>query len=227
MAVAVGTTANNAGNFADTITVSTTTAGSNRHLVVVVGWGFDQTVSSVTFGGTALQALGAAEIRSGVSVHMWEWNIGTNGEVPAQTADVVVTMTGAVSSRLSALAIPLTGVHQTTPSSGFDSDQNEANGGTQPTLTITSATGDLVLDGMTCNDTAVTVGADQTQLFQGGFTANACASSEPGAATVNMTWSALANFTTFVHVAANIQQAAAAGGGAVVVRGLATMGMGR
>lgn len=89
-----------------------------------------------------------------------------------------------------ACAISLSDVHQTVP---LGTAANATGYDTTPTVTVSSATGELVVDGLVImNSGTLTVGAGQTQRWNTP-TANAfiryAGSTESGAASTTMSWS--------------------------------------
>jgi hypothetical protein len=84
-----------------------------------------------------------------------------------------------------------TGVHQTTPLGTFASASAPSSAG-PATVNVSSAANELVFDTVTCEQcTSLTVGAGQTQrwnLSADNGTTRGAGSTEPGAATVTMSW---------------------------------------
>lgn len=182
-------------------TFSHTVTGSNPFIRVTVTYVTGQTVSAVSYNGTALVTAGAAS-EFGKGVHLWKWDMA-NGAVPTGAHTVSVTMTGTVACIIGAASY--TGVDQTTPVSGYTATTGFD---VTPTINVTSAVGDLVVDGV-ATPGATTVDASQTQemnvftsTYMGG------ASREAGAASVTMSWTAPNN--AWAIAAMNIK--AAAGG---------------
>ena len=132
----------------------------------------------------------------------------------AVTATVVIT-TGGTCSELGGNALSVYGVDQTTPIAGATSAEGTTS---QPSLNVAAATGDLVYDVMYAygglTDSGV-AGASQIERTNAivytyiGAQTLVLASTEPGAATVTMSWT-LTNITEWVQVACAIK--AAAGG---------------
>jgi hypothetical protein len=162
-------------------------AGANR--ILIVGIGFDPrgaTVTGVTYGGQPLTLIGGVSATSS-RVELWRIVAPLTG-----TNNVVVTGTGA--KEKIAGATSWTGVHQTTPlgTAAFATGTSIT-----PTVNVTSATGDVVVDTVMAVDTAsLTVGAGQTQRWNvalGDYMGGG--SSEPGAATTTMSWTLSGSFT--------------------------------
>ena len=224
--VVIEDASSSSGNFADTLTFSHVSQGSNRYLLCAVQWtaGTPETVSSVTFNGTALSSIDKVGGTAGFPT------VELFGLVaPASTtADVVVTMSEAVDFVLIAGCVTFSGVNQTTPTSGYLEQTGTISPDAQPSLTVTSATNDFVLNALcTDGDASGTVGSGQTsQWSAGGSSSAGHASTEAGASSVVMDYSALASFTEYAHAAINIKQATG-GGGEATPRNLMLMGVGQ
>ena len=122
-----------------TVTVSHTTSGSNRLMLVAIA--FDphgDSVTSVTYGGAALTFVGMREMPSGDHSHVELWSM----LAPAVgTADVVVAMTGTSRNGVVVGVTTFTNVDQTTPYENFSSDWGDS---TAAAVTVASQAGDLV-----------------------------------------------------------------------------------
>ena len=187
--------------------------GSARLLVV--------TASNTFYGNVAAVSFGATPMTKGVQINVnynsdsiWVLPMGTSYSLT--TADVRVTfdslgLTG-VTAHAYVSAATFIGVDQAAPTSSpvIAATQTGAS-----TLTVASAVGDLVYDVADFYSTltagpAVNIGPGQTQVaaqfgtVQFGTTAYRN-SSEPGAASVTMSWSGNAN--AVAHAAINIRQA--------------------
>jgi predicted ribosomally synthesized peptide with SipW-like signal peptide len=174
---------------ASSLTWAHTVSGSNRYLVVGVSINNENsgTVSSVTYNGQALTSLGTATNGTNARVEMWGMLAPPTG-----THNIVVTLS--TSQRFTAGAVSFTGVHQTTPLGTLVS-----NTGTSLSASVaaSSASGEVVVDVVAKknSDSTLTVGADQTQRWNevttNSTTSNnvvGAASTEPGAASVTMSW---------------------------------------
>jgi hypothetical protein len=174
-----------------------TSAGSDR--ILIVGVGVDQnqsccrTVTGVTYGGVSM-----AVVPSGISTNANR----TRSELwylvnpPTGTNNVVVTLSGSADVRAGATSY--TGVNQATP-------LGTAIGATGSSSTasvsgVSSAAGELVVDAAALESTSsyfTAPGAGQTSRYTshgtdgGGSNNNVpiAGSSEPGAASVTMSWS--------------------------------------
>jgi hypothetical protein len=170
-------------------------AGSNK--VLIVGISIDRTsnvnvISGVTYGGVALTNIGNTTSTSNVNrVSLWRLVNPASG-----TANVVVTPVDGNSVDFIAGATSYFGVHQTTPVGLFA--QVSSTGGGNPSVDVSSAIHDLVVDAVSVNGallgSSISVGANQTQRYQtntagllGGGMIGA-GSTEAGAPTVTMSW---------------------------------------
>ena len=188
MAITAGTSTSAAtasGTSASSLTWSHTVGtGSNGILIIDVSIRTNAgvTVSSVTYGGVALTYIGSAT-SSKDHAEMWYLKVPVTG-----TANVVVTLTG--SENVAAGATNFFGVDQTTSYGSLTT----GNGSGDPSLTVASATGELVIDAVSDRDVdSETVGAGQTLLLttKAGSASNDAwvgSSTEAGAASVTMSW---------------------------------------
>ena len=173
---------------------SHTCTGSNRWLQVAVGGqnGTSITTTSVTYNSVALTEL---------------WDIYFNSYIfgsmshlanPASGANTIAVTLSGGGNVTAGLASSYTDVHQTTP---VDTAATATGTQSDPTVNVSSASGDLVVDAVSITDSAINVGAGQTSraefdglsggLWSGGI------SEEAGAATVTMSWTR-AGFTNNV-----------------------------
>ncbi len=119
------------------------------------------------------------------------------------TAIVSVTIDG-VNNQGGVLAVvTLTGVNQSTPDGGL---ATATGSDAAPTVVVTSAKGELVIDAVSTKNEVVTgVGSGQTQRWNTGIdTAEGAGSTEPGAASVTMDW-ALGLSADWAHAAVSIK----------------------
>lgn len=166
-------------------------AGTNRLLVVGVWTTFAWDITGVTFAGTAMTLLDSSDDggnRTSCGIYYLLNPANTTG-------DIVVSQSGA--SRTGMCALSLTGVSQSSPFGTVAKAQASAS--SAPSVTVSGASGDLIVDVLAGRigtvSVSLTVGAGQTQKANieqvgtsatngqhGGF------STEPGAASVAMTW---------------------------------------
>ena len=165
-------------------------SGSNRILLVGVSLrnGGSQTVSGITYGGTALTLLGSAANGTNIRGELWYLKNPAAG-----AATVQVTISGAA-TYFAAGAASFFNVEQ---GSSFGTAVTGNGNSANPSVSVTSAAGELVVDILAKRNTseAAVVGAGQTQLWNDWSThetksnnAISAASMEPGAATVAMSW---------------------------------------
>lgn len=168
-------------------------AGSNR--ILIVGMSIDQNttvnaISGVSYGGTALTRIGdTAGTTNTVRISLWRLINPASG-----SANVVVS-SNVTNKDIVVGAISYFGVNQTTPLGSFAS---AIAGSGSPTVNVSSATNDLVIDvvavGGALLGNSISVGAGQTQRYNvstagilGGGIIGA-GSGEAGAATTTMSW---------------------------------------
>ena len=163
--------------------------GSDRVMIVGVSvYNANKTVSSISYAGQALTRLGFLDGGSGSNDRRMEmWRLVNP---PMGTANVVVTMSS--SAKVVVGAASFFGVNPATPNGTFVSNEANTN---LATLTVPSAVGELVIDCMAAQGNAATTiaGSGQTQLWNDYSRSNGgavvgTASTEPGAASVTMSW---------------------------------------
>lgn len=151
----------------DGITISHTTSGSNRLMLVCIGYVNDdfQTVTSVTYNGTALAS----------QVQINEFDDGyveifSLIEPDTGTHDVVVTLSSALitSDGLIVGVVTLTDAHQSTPITATAANNETTEGQVNPALvTISSATAELVIGICVVEDEGnIAADSGQTSLFE-------------------------------------------------------------
>ena len=106
---------------------------------------------------------------------------------PSGTGDVVVTLDANPDKGIIVGVTTYTGVDQTVPLGSFSGAEDNS---ITPSLTVSSAAGELVHDVISFRNVTLTVGTGQTQLWNvsPGSEANGGGSTEPGAASVTMSW---------------------------------------
>ena len=182
-ALSVGT--NTTFTYAHTIGV-----GMDRVLIVGVScYNSNKAVTACTYSGLALTRVGFQDGGGGSNDRRMEmWRLINP---PVGTANVSVTFSSSAKAVIG--SVSFFGVNQTTPNGSFVSAGASTN---LATLTVPSAAGELVVDCMAVqgNAATATVGAGQTHLWNDFSRSNGgavvgCSSTEPGAASVAMTWS--------------------------------------
>jgi len=173
----------------------------------------DKNVSSVTYNGVNLTNLSAVN-GGGVKIAAEVWYLAPASNPANGNYDVVITISGGNTQKITAGVITLTGVDQTTPvDTGTVKTQDGKN--TTPLLSVTSETDDLVMDVLSSQDGDGLVPgngqAEQWDLEIGGTGVSGHfggASTEVGATSVTMDWTTTNDFMS--HIAFNINQAGTA-----------------
>lgn len=186
MAVAFDAAADGAADSGSSVSYSHTCSGSDRLLIVGVAWRGTQTVSSVTYNGVAMTQV-AAHAAGGNNTRVKQYYLIN----PASGANTVsVTMSGA--TNLVVGSISFNGAHQTTPL-GTQATATGTSG--NPSVSVSSASDEIVVDSLSYDRaSSLTVGAGQTQRYNrddnGGGDLWGAGSTEAGAASVTMSWTA-------------------------------------
>lgn len=173
-----------------TFTIQHTTSGSDRLMLVGVSIDNDdsETVSSVTYNGVGLSFVGAQNSVDDARVEIWSLVAPSTG-----THDVVITFSAPLRRSGHAGVMTFTGVHQTTPLGAFASNFAQSDPG-PATVDVSSGANELVFDTVGCEScSSLTVGGGQTERWNlsinhGGTMIYGAGSTEPGAATVTMSW---------------------------------------
>ena len=208
----VDSVSNLSGSGAGPFTWAHTCAGSDRILLVKVAhYDSSDTVSSVTYGGVALTAVPGASTANGQYRIGWYYLLAPG----AGTANIVVTVTGSVFD-FGGAGLSLTGVHQTVP---FGTPVTATGTDTTPTVTVSSAADELVVDGLIIiHGGTLSVGAGQTSRWNAiglsGFIKYA-GSTEGGAASTEMSWTNSSS-QTWAMVAIPVKPVGGGGGGTVM-----------
>src|SRR5262249_50947218 len=130
MAITVDNTVSSNTNATSLTLSKTINTGGNGILIVDVTWETPASVSSGTYGGTALTLLGTQANGGNGSVAMYYMKMPATG-----TANVVVTMSG--STKFTVGATNYFGVDQTTPTGTFTSNTGKNSGGSPVAPTVT------------------------------------------------------------------------------------------
>lgn len=194
---------------ASSLTLSNFAVGDNANRAMTVGvasWDDTgaNTVSGVTLGGSA----------TGWSELIEEQDAGDNAVAiwgcvaPAVgTADVVVTMSDVVSE----LGVNALSVHDAHQSATFGTPNDATGSSSTPSVVISAAADGMVYDIVYCNTNAgCTAGDGQTERCDSAINAGGrvLASTEPGAASVTMSWTLpSAGFWIQAGVAINVADA--------------------
>ena len=173
------------------LTISHATTGSNRLILVGVSLHnyADESVSGITYNGVPLILVDSRANATDARVEIW-YLIAP----PTGPANVVITFGTELSSHARAGVMTFTGVNQSTPLGTFA----WAIGSTSPaTINVTSAANELVFDTVASEAQSepftLTVGAGQTERWNSAIMGYdrflGAGSTEPGAASVTMSWS--------------------------------------
>lgn len=173
----------------DTVSVNHDVGGGCSNTIIpasLVYYDIAVTVSSFTIGGSAATAIDS--ITAGASrVLVMRYRLGQSGTV-------TVAATLSASTDILSIAAPsYCGVHQSTPLGTAVKDARGTGSGDPPSIVVTSATNELVVEATMAKEASntLTVGGGQTERLNGttsGYAIHA-ASDEAGAASVTMSWS--------------------------------------
>mgnify|MGYP003532056547 FL=1 len=172
------------GSGAGPVTGAHTCSGSDRALCVNVHiYDSGDSPTGVTYNGVALSFIGSA---SNGQYSVYQFYL----IAPASGANTVsVTLSGPVFD-VGVSVVSMTGVHQST---AIGTSASASGSDTTPTVDVSSAVSDLVLDGLVMvHSGTLSVGAGQTARVNA-VTGNAfikyASSTEDGASTTTMSWS--------------------------------------
>ena len=171
-----------------TSTISTTL--SNGYVVVDVNmWDpNDRTVTGVTYDGSAMTQLGAANRDNFGETRCYQFGLAVGSKAAAAYTVTVTMNTGTTGGEFVLAARTFNGVNQTTPV-GTSATANGSS--TVPSVVASSATNEVVVDAVTWGSGSATVDASQTQRYNvtdGGGQQDGAGSQEAGAASVTMSW---------------------------------------
>lgn len=180
------TTAFNNGGSISSLTFShTVSAGNNR--ILLVGVSAETGVSAITFGGVGLTKLDDNNFGNSNSV----WYLIAPS---VSTADIVVTFGGSGNLYPAVIAANFTDVNQSTPNRTVANSASNSNTGC--TVSVTSETGDLVVDfngnrsvgSGVFNPTPGSGGTDRAYINAGSITAISLATEAGASGTTTMDW---------------------------------------
>lgn len=203
---------------ATTVTISSFVVGSGSNRLLLVGVSMNNhggdgptQVDTVTFGGAGLTLIGTVTNSDDARLEIWKLVAPV-----VSTADIVVTVdrnTGGCG--IVAGAMSFTGVHQSTPTSAISGATGTS---TLSTVDISSAADELVMDTVAVewDATGLDIGAGQTERWGVDVSTtqdiNGYGSTEPGAASVTMSWTQGGSGDHWAIGAVSIKPAAAAAG---------------
>jgi hypothetical protein len=174
------------------ITVSHATGSGTDRLMLVgisgASTGPNLDVSGVTYGGVALSLVGTRAYAGYQKIWIYGLVAPATG-----TADVVVTFSIAPAGGAIVGVMTFTGVNQSVPLGTFASATGNS---ITPSVDVSSASGELVFDTVNHFWGPLTAGAGQTQRWsRQSANITGGGSTEPGASTVTMSWTAFASNT--------------------------------
>lgn len=186
----------------------TVDAGNDRLLLVATGdFTTGRSLSGVTYAGVALTLVASTTVvgTSNTNAGATFWALVNP---PVGTDNVVVT-TSSASTSLGSIATNVTGVHQTTPYGTPVTNSQGTN--VQPTISVPSAAGDLVVDALYARNNPLTVGTGQTLVATNKFSTNPHTlgvSSEAGTGSpVTMSWTVPTTFSWQTQVGVALKPA--------------------
>lgn len=191
MAIAFDAVSNLNGAPSSSLSWSHTCTGADRILIVGIAQRNGRSVTAITYNGVAMTLIGTSgDTFTTISMYYLL--------APATGANTISITFSSSDSDNNGMAVSYTGVHQTTPLGTFVSASNPGSGSTTPSVTASSASGELVVDTVSVQSSAtqsITVGSGQTQRNNviGGATSSEVVggmSEEAGAASVVMSWTA-------------------------------------
>jgi hypothetical protein len=175
---------------------SHTCTGTDKYLVVGVAMlSIVQSVTGITYNSIPLVFLGArGSITGSARVELWGIANPTSG-----ANNISVTLSGSIAS--TGQASSYTQVQQISSTEAFNSNQATNVGAADATVDVTTVTnGAYVVDIVATDDTAITVGAGQTQTGNvtglGGSGAMSY-ESKPTAGVVTMSWTDIGALSTW------------------------------
>jgi hypothetical protein len=166
----------------NTFTVSHTTGTENNRLMLVGISEKNKVVNSVTYGGVALTLAGESISNGNAHMHLYYLLNPAPG-----TADVIVYLNGIPDKGIVVGVTTFSNVDQNTPLGTFASATTNTS---TASVTVTSATGELVYDVVNFHNKTITVGSSQTARYNinSGGEVRGGASTQPGAASITMSW---------------------------------------
>jgi len=182
------------------------TVGSGNDRFLLVGLSLaprqNQKVASVTYAGQPLSVIAVRNNANESRVEVWQMVAPPTG-----TANVVVTMNAATAAETVCGATSWSGVDQTDPIGSIVEAKATSN---LATASVALTSGEIVHDVLAASgDTGATVGAGQTERWNGAVSAGVrgAGSDEAGSGTITMSWN-LAASVRWVLIAVAINPAA-------------------
>lgn len=202
---------------AASITFSRTVAAGTDVVLIVGASGIGapvNNVSGVTFNGDALGPVTGAAVTldDTADIRSEQWFLGPGVDADGMAHNVIVTYSGA-NTAVCAGAVALDGVNQGATPYRTPATQTGTSG-TTPTLSVTSVSGDWVIDAIACNfnSCATLEGAGQTERVSAvsGTTLNVDMSSETATTTSTAMTYTITNTDWWAYVGAAFIPAAGA-----------------
>lgn len=159
-----------------------TTAGSNRVGIVRFNYAATATLTGVTWNGSAMTEVPLSSVTSGSRTNKSFYIV----DPPTASSDIVISF----SAGTPAGEYLVTSYNEADTASPIGDVQTATGTSTTPSVDVTSASGDMVLDWMVIANTITSVGDSQTSEFidTTGGSYRVGGSREAGAATVTMSW---------------------------------------
>ena len=196
--VTVDNTSTGSTDGGSSITISHATSGTNRLMLVGVSFNNDnyETVTSVTYNGTALTKVGERNNSDDAMVYIYSLVAPDTG-----THNVVITFSAALAQEAVAGVMTFNGVDQSTPLGSFYSSEGDDTA--TASLDITSADGEFVYAVIAAEYDALTADSGYSEHWNmsvdGTSTNGAGGTTNCGAATVPMSWSLVAEASPSNH----------------------------
>ena len=206
---------NSGASAALSLTIAATCPSGNTNVVAIAclntrkSGASNVMVTSVTWNGTGMGSVGSPAVESGSSGNYAEMYVQQNPTCDGSSHNLVITV-NTNSLFLTGGIMFLKDAHQTVP---VDTQVSTTGTTGAPTVTVTSAATDLVVDCVSArnSDTNLVAGSGQTGLVsETGVTSPHSSnveggqSREVGAASVVMNWTASANPTSWAQVATSV-----------------------
>lgn len=176
----------------------------SSNLAVAVLVAFDtaltESVTALTHGGVSMTNEGGVTSSSGARAELRSRAIGSD----SSAQDVVVTLSANLSGVLT--AVSGTGVNQADPMGALATATGTND---TPSVTVTSAADEFVVDTFNAFSVTATVGAGQTERVNAtGGSQRGCVSTEGGASSVTMDWLLNTSYDSWAACGASFKNAA-------------------
>lgn len=213
MALAVDAVSSDSGSGAGPFTMSHTTSGSNRVMVVGIAYYHPSAViTACTYNSVSLTAIPSA------AADMGDYHVRVYGLIAPDTGSNTVSFSASLAMYGFGIGVmTYTGAHQTAP---FGIPASATGNDTDPTVDVLAAADELAMDTLCIlHSGTLSAGSGQTSRWNAiqstGFIKYA-GSTEPGAGAITMSW-ANTSSQPWALVAVPVKPVAAGGGSAVPV----------